>query len=940
MKRIYLRLTTIALLLLTNLCVMMSQEVNDFTFFHIGQADGMESQRIYSIIQTSDGAVWWSSKNGVERFNGVNIRHYQLGGNDFSEHAGKRIELCDHFPKGVKNPDASTMVAFDNKGRIYTYDVLLDKFTQRYDVTDKLEGLTDLNDILPTENGYWLATNKGVCFLQDNTLIRVASNYYANYFIPTTNSLLVCTRQGVLEYKGSMGQVPPSNSKMPKIAPYDVESGYFDNIYNKVWLGGYASGVRVLSEDGTIELAIEESHNPIRAFYPYDIHTMLVGIDGKGIYKVERRPKQAGDYAPEVLFNANEGMHDVLHGNGVYALIRDIWGNIFVGSYSGGIDVARPVGTTVAIYQHEANDRNSLLNDHVNCVCQSPSGKLLMGTDNGVSIYDPKTHTWTHTCHGTVVLDLLKTPQGTILAATYGQGVMEITEGGQARSLYSKANGTLQDDHVYRLFFDRDGNLWMGGLDGDLVRLAADGAHYYPIHYVEDMLQLPDRQIAVATTYGIKFINPVSGKISELAYAPTGEKDVNGFVHTLFLNNDKELWIGSDGGGIYVYDLTTKQSRQLTTKNGLSSDFVNTIYRDAKGRIIIATEQGLSFADPSNTSRIIGVNYCYGVDREYTCRAAINLDNGYMVLGSTTGALVVNPDHIQEINYTAKLYLKGINSEDDDFGDDCRRKIYQQLTRKELKLPYRQRTFELYFESINLRNQSDIGYQYRVDNSEWSKTSPQQYIRFNSMEPGKHQLMLRCVSRTCGAVLDEVTLNIQIGYPWWNTWWMWCIYIILLVLLFYGAWHIYQLHAKYMRLVVDNLNRRDALNIAAYDIEEDVPAQEEGEQAASQKEEESNRFISQATKLVIDNISDSEFTIDRLCREMAMSRTLFYVKLKTYTGKSPQDFIRIIRLERAAALLRNGRQVTDVAALSGFDNPKYFSTVFKKYFGVSPSKYQ
>jgi len=70
-----------------------------------------------------------------------------------------------------------------------------------------------------------------------------------------------------------------------------------------------------------------------------------------------------------------------------------------------------------------------------------------------------------------------------------------------------------------------------------------------------------------------------------------------------------------------------------------------------------------------------------------------------------------------------------------------------------------------------------------------------------------------------------------------------------------------------------------------------------------------------------------------------MSRTLFYLKLKTYTGKSPQDFIRIIRLERAASLLRGGRSVMETATLAGFDNPKYFSTVFKKYFGVSPSKY-
>ena len=98
-------------------------------------------------------------------------------------------------------------------------------------------------------------------------------------------------------------------------------------------------------------------------------------------------------------------------------------------------------------------------------------------------------------------------------------------------------------------------------------------------------------------------------------------------------------------------------------------------------------------------------------------------------------------------------------------------------------------------------------------------------------------------------------------------------------------------------------------------------------------------FVDKVTHLVIDNLSDTTFNIDRLCREMAMSRTLFYVKLKSYTGKSPQDFIRIIRLERAASLLRKGRNVSDAAALAGFDNAKYFSTIFKKYFGVSPSKY-
>ena len=736
---------------------------------------------------------------------------------------------------------------------------------------------------------------------------------------------------------------------MTLLVPYDVESGYYDNIYNKVWLGGYSSGIRVLSEDGKQETEIGITHNPVRVIYPYDIHTMLVGIDGMGVYKVDRHPQSNNSIRSSLLFDANDGPQGVLHSNGIYTLIRDIWGNIVIGSYSGGIDIARPVGTTVAIYQHMANNQQSILNDHVNTICQSPKGNLMMGTDNGISIYDSNHNRWSHACRGSVVLHLCNTPRGTVLAATYGQGVLELTEDGQSRVLYSIANGNLQDNHVYRMFYDNEGNLWVGSLDGDLAQQTTGGTRYYPVHYVKDMLQLPDGRIAVATTYGIWLINPSTGKIAELPYAPTDEKDINRFVHTLYLNNSRELWIGTDGGGIYVYNLANKQTRHLTTHNGLPSNFVNTIYKDRKDRIIIATERGLSFVDPKDANRIIGVNYCFGVDRQYTSRSAINLTNGYMALGSTTGALVINPDHIQEINYTAVIHLMGVNYGDETVSDKLKEQISQQLTRHELKLSYRQRTFELFFESINLRNQSDIGYQYKVDKGEWSKLSTQQSIRFSSMEPGKHTLKLRSVSRTCGAILDETTLTIYISQPWWNSWWMWIIYVCLFALAFYGAWRIYQLHTKYMRLVVSDLNRSDSFTLtdsqtgmSVGQVPQDSTNQDQTNQERTSTDtlEESNRFISQATRLVIENISDSNFTIDRLCREMAMSRTLFYVKLKSYTGKSPQDFIRIIRLERAATLLRNGRQVTDVATMTGFDNPKYFSTVFKKYFGVSPSKYQ
>lgn len=275
------------------------------------------------------------------------------------------------------------------------------------------------------------------------------------------------------------------------------------------------------------------------------------------------------------------------------------------------------------------------------------------------------------------------------------------------------------------------------------------------------------------------------------------------------------------------------------------------------------------------------------------------------------------------------------------------------LGERKLKLSYQQRTFELYIESINLRYQFDIAYQYKVGDGSWSQLSTQQYIRFVNLEPGTHPLTVRAVSKANRIVLDEQKLTIIIGRPWWNSWWMWCVYIALIALLFYGALWTYGQHTRYMRFVVNSVGSGNEK-----DLQASLPEQKQDkavqlisankelqldgnkDDAAATAEKENTAFVDIVTKLILDNISDSGFTIDRLCKEMAMSRTMFYVKLKSYTGKSPQEFIRIVRLERAAVLLRSGHKVGNVAEEVGFDNAKYFSTAFKKYFGVSPSKYR
>lgn len=101
------------------------------------------------------------------------------------------------------------------------------------------------------------------------------------------------------------------------------------------------------------------------------------------------------------------------------------------------------------------------------------------------------------------------------------------------------------------------------------------------------------------------------------------------------------------------------------------------------------------------------------------------------------------------------------------------------------------------------------------------------------------------------------------------------------------------------------------------------------------------KLIENAIKYVETHIARPDLSVEELSHELGMSRVHLYKKLLQITGKTPIEFIRIIRLKRAAQLLRESQQnVSEVAYQVGFNNPKYFSKYFKDEFGVLPSVYQ
>ncbi|MBN1926871.1 MAG: response regulator, partial [Prolixibacteraceae bacterium] len=98
------------------------------------------------------------------------------------------------------------------------------------------------------------------------------------------------------------------------------------------------------------------------------------------------------------------------------------------------------------------------------------------------------------------------------------------------------------------------------------------------------------------------------------------------------------------------------------------------------------------------------------------------------------------------------------------------------------------------------------------------------------------------------------------------------------------------------------------------------------------------QFFTKVNEIIEKHYTDPTFDVDQFASEMFVSRSQLYKKLKAITDLSANDFINVYRLKKAVELLKNENlQISEIAYTIGFNDPKYFSRIFKKYFKESPS---
>lgn len=406
----------------------------------------------------------------------------------------------------------------------------------------------------------------------------------------------------------------------------------------------------------------------------------------------------------------------------------------------------------------------------------------------------------------------------------------------------------------------------------------------------------------------------------------------------LLRDHQGQLWMGTQNG-LFVADGTAAQPPAAATPAtpsvrriaGLANNCIRSLALDASGNVWAGTACGLSRVTPT----VVNLSEWDGIPAgSMTERAACATGDNRLVFVRANEAIVFRPDQMVRGEATPRLVATAIAVNDRSVSPATRG----------LSLPHDQNYLSFQVSSLNYARPSHTRYRYRLNGleSDWHTANDGSGLAeatYTAVPPGHYTLEAQAATPD-GTWGHPLLLPVDIRPPLWLTWWAKTLYALAAAAILALMVAIY-VRRKRARLVRENDQRVNQL----FELREEARHQFaqsvniDPKRIAVNSEEE--RLVEKLLTAIERNMSNADYNVELLARDVALSRTSLYDRMRNMLGITPSDFMRSVRLKRAARLLAETQlPVADVATQVGFNTPRIFSTHFKRMFGVLPSQYQ
>ena len=393
--------------------IAFSLNVLAVKFYSINSLYGISNRVTNSICKDDNGFIWASSKTGILRLSDDDHRVYQL---PYMTSGAIVVKLIY---------EQSKLIAYTNNGQIFLYNSIYDRFDLIVNLSKTFSNdQFDVYALLVDKSGdYWIALNLGLYKYSSGELSLVEEISKDRYSISWFDEqhLIIAKSEGIwsLDIQSLKSKCIYENRN---VSPFLVSSLFYDKTQHKLWIGTFSRGLFCYNfNSATLTHILESSfpRQPILAIEANSESTILVGIDGQGVWELNKQNSQLLNVYKENVDDPNS-----LRGNGVYDIFYDPGKRVWICTISGGVsfyDLASPLVNQIV---HHANDANSLVNNDVNGIIEDRDGKIWFATNNGISCWDVASDKWKNFYYNKlkqaqVFLTLCEDDQGRIWAGSY-----------------------------------------------------------------------------------------------------------------------------------------------------------------------------------------------------------------------------------------------------------------------------------------------------------------------------------------------------------------------------------------------------------------------------------------------------------------------------------------------------------------------------------------
>lgn len=809
-----MRKTYLITLLLCCFSALLNGAVSPFSFSSLKMEEGLSQLSVLKIHQDKSGFMWFATRNGLNRYDGNSFVVYKHSNGD-------SLSLSSNHVTALAEDDRGNLWVGTMNG-LNRMDLRVDRVYSLNDMAAYKQSPlyhTWISSLyVDRQKRFWVGTNKGLYlydYENDSFILNDLEGELPRDQIMVINedhdgNLLVGTLQNGLYICDSKLNLLSHYFK--NTTPFSLTDNNISAIHEdsegRLWVGTRSGGLnRIDTETNAVTHYTAWNgrlgNNSVRTINTYNGQLVVGTFNGLSLLNLV-------DGSCTTYTNFDEQKGGLSHFS-VFSAFVDNANTLWIGTYAGGVSYSNPLNSRFTFYDLQGGS-DKLFGIFATMAYQPDHTLWIASEGRGLLSLDLNTDMFER-----FLLDARPNALNdrNIIKSLFVEGDF-VWCGTQKGTLYRFDTRTKKfslfytfhkEVSIYTITRCSDGALWLGTTDNTgIVRVFPDGriapsdSVFALLPSVRSFLEIRDGVYLVGMhTGGLALYDSHTHKLIKYNTREEGSRKLyNDQVSNIVKDREGRIWIGTFGGGFCRFDEEKGIMEWLTAVEGLSDDNINSIIPGDDGKLWISTGNGISAYDPESRQFTNYMGRSEIPVNEFSMKGGIKLPGDRIYFSGSNGLVSFYPERLIENRFIPPVVLTSftVNNKPVVPGDPSGLLDKVLDYTQAIDLDYNQNNFSVGYAALNYLypNQNKYAYMLEGYDTDWNDAGSRKEAFYTNLKPGDYVFRVRA-SNNDGLWNDEGrSLSIHIRTPFWQTWYAYMLYLLIIGGIFYVVW--YYLHMK------------------------------------------------------------------------------------------------------------------------------------------------